>query len=94
MGVLFQATNFGLSILLPHFIIRLDERHLTPIQYQRGWTLVSHWSAIVAFSWLCLPIHFIKTRRNPFGIALGALVTSVGLGVHSGVLYALSWFGA
>jgi hypothetical protein len=29
------------------------------------------WSAVVAFGPLCLPVHFIRTRRNWAGLGLG-----------------------
>ena len=80
MGVLVQSVVvLALSIALPHWIIRFDERRLAAIQYSRGWNSASHWSAIVAFSWLCVPLHFAKTRRNFTGFALGLGVAGVGL---------------
>ncbi len=97
MGVLVVAAMYALSIALPHWIIRFDEKRLSPIQYARAWNTASHWSAVVGFSWLSVLLHFAKTRRNFSGFALGLGCVLAGAGVQTAVISLLEllvdWLG-
>ena len=44
---------------------------LPPERYVRSWNEASFWSAVVAFGPLCIPVHFIRTRRSLVGALLG-----------------------
>jgi hypothetical protein len=77
--VLLYALSFALSIAVPATIVRWDLARLTGERLARAWPDSSVWSAVVVFGPLCLPVHFIRTRRNWVGLALGvaALVAAV-----------------
>lgn len=86
MAVVLFAVGVVLGVAVPHYIIRYDERRLTPAQQARGWGTATHWGAVVVFSYFCLPVHFAKTRRSAWGLQLGLLWTSGALGVHGMLL--------
>jgi NhaP-type Na+/H+ or K+/H+ antiporter len=71
MDVVLVGIQMALSIALPWFIVSRDMRRLNPTQLERSWNTASFWSAIVAFSLLALPVHFVKTRRSLWGFSLG-----------------------
>ena len=71
MSVLVPACAFLLGILLPHWLLRWDEKRLPKAQWLRSWNDASHWSAVLEFSFLCLPLHFWRTRRSFLGLLLG-----------------------
>jgi hypothetical protein len=71
MDVFLTGIGFLLGVFVPHGVIRWDERRMTEAMRGRGWNDASHWVAIVGFSFLCLPIHFAKTRRSVLGFLLG-----------------------
>jgi hypothetical protein len=79
--VLLYTMSFVLGIAVPAGIVRYDVARLTGEQLARAWPEASLWSAVVAFGPLCLPVHFIRTRRNWAGVDLGiaALVAAVVL---------------
>jgi hypothetical protein len=55
----------------------------------RGWNVASFWSAVVAFGPLCLPVHFVRTRRSLLGFLEGvawAVGVLVALGFVSDAL--------
>jgi hypothetical protein len=79
MDVLETAISVVLGIWVPHLLVAWDERRLDATRRQRGWNAASHWSAVVAFSFLCVPIHFARTRRTLLGFALGLVVSAAGL---------------
>ncbi len=83
--------SIALSIVLPHAIVRWDSRRLPPRAAERVWNTASHWSAIVAFNWIAVAVHFWRTRRGVWGFILGVLVAGVGLGVQSALLFGLTW---
>lgn len=74
------------GIVLPAYIVRRDERRLSPERLGRAWPIASFWCAVVTFGVFCLPIHFWRTRRSLLGLglglawALGATVVLAGLG--------------
>jgi hypothetical protein len=60
-----------LGIVLTATVVRRDMRRLPPERYVRSWNEASFWSAVVAFGPLCIPVHFIRTRRSLVGALLG-----------------------
>ena len=53
------------------FVIVRDERRLTPAALERAWPPASRNAAIYAFAPFCVFIHFVRTRRNLRGAAIG-----------------------
>jgi len=70
--VLLFALSIALGILVPAGIVRRDLKRLTGENLARSWPDASLWSAVVVFGPLCVPIHFIRTRRSWAGLGLGA----------------------
>lgn len=71
MDVLLAGLGFLLGVLVPHWLVRWDERRLNPEMSARAWNSASHWVAVFAFSVLCVPVHFTRTRRSVRGFCLG-----------------------
>ena len=69
--VLLFTLSFALGIAVPAGIVRRDVRKLSEERLARAWPDASLWSAVVVFGPLCLPVHFIKTRRSWSGVLLG-----------------------
>ena len=69
--VLLVALQIALSVLVPWWIVRWDERRRPPAERARAWNDASFWTAIVAFGPLCIPVHFVRTRRSFWGLILG-----------------------
>ena len=70
--VLLFALSIALGILVPAGIVRWDLRRLTGENLARSWPDASLWSAVVVFGPLCVPVHFIRTRRSWAGLGLAA----------------------
>jgi hypothetical protein len=70
--ILLFTLSFALGIAVPASIVRRDLSRLTGEHLARAWPDASLWSAVVVFGPLCVPIHFIRTRRSLWGILLGA----------------------
>jgi hypothetical protein len=93
--VLLYTLSFALGIAVPALIVRRDLAGLTGERLARSWPDASLWSAVVIFGPLCIPLHFIRTRRNwaGLGLALFWLVCAVllislpveGLGLLFGI---------
>src|SRR3954470_19978757 len=71
--VLLFALSMALGILVPALIVRRDLKRLTGEHLARSWPDASLWLAIVVFGPVCVPIHFIRTRRSWAGLGLAAL---------------------
>jgi len=71
--VLSLVVQMALGILVPWWIVRHDLRHRAPAELARAWNDASFWTAIVVFGPLCIPVHFIRTRRSLWGVLLGVL---------------------
>ena len=69
--VLLFTLGLALGIAVPAIIVRRDLTRLSGEPLARAWPDASLWAAVVVFGPLCLPIHFIRTRRSLLGIALG-----------------------
>jgi hypothetical protein len=68
--VLLFALSFVLGIAVPATIVRRDVRRLDGERLARSWPDASLWAAVVVFGPLCVPVHFIRTRRSWLGIGL------------------------
>ncbi|HVY31145.1 MAG TPA: hypothetical protein VHB79_31530 [Polyangiaceae bacterium] len=77
--VLLFTLSFVLGIAVPEAIVRHDLHCLSGEALKRSWPDASLWAAVVLFGPLCLPVHFIKTRRSWVGAALGALWLGIAL---------------
>jgi hypothetical protein len=71
--VLVLCVEFIATIVVCAWIVRRDVRHLEPDLLSRAWPEPSLWSAVVCFSPICVPIHFLRTRRSLLGLGLGVL---------------------
>lgn len=69
--MLLFALSFALGIAVPARIVRYDVAKLQGERLARAWPDSSLWSAVVVFGPLCVPVHFIRTRRNWAGLGLG-----------------------
>ena len=69
--VLLFTLSLILGIAVPRAIVQRDVRGLSGELLARSWPDASAWAAVVAFGPLCVPVHFIRTRRNLLGVALG-----------------------
>lgn len=77
--VLLFTLSLALGIAVPAAIVRWDLGRLRGERLARAWPEASFWLAVVVFGPICLPVHFIRTRRSWAGVGLGVL--SLGLGV-------------
>ena len=59
------------TILVSAWVVRRDLKHLAPDLLSRAWPESSFWSAVVCFSPICVPVHFVRTRRSALGLGLG-----------------------
>jgi hypothetical protein len=74
--VFLVALGFLLNALLPYQIVKYDLQRLSGERLSRAWNPASFWSAVIVFGPLSIPVHFAKTRRSFWGLALG-----LGLGM-------------
>ncbi|HVJ21626.1 MAG TPA: hypothetical protein VM686_39750 [Polyangiaceae bacterium] len=86
LDVLEVVVQMVLNIALPASLIRWDEKRLSELQLSRAWPLASFWIAVVAFGPLCLPFHFVRTRRSLLGLLWGVL--ALVLAILAGALVA------
>ena len=71
--ILLFTLSFALGIAVPALIVRRDLARLQGDRLARAWPDASLWSAVVVFGPLCVPIHFMRTRRSLWGVMLGLL---------------------
>ncbi len=69
--VLVLVTELGLTLVLTWWILRRDTARLAGEALARSWPGASFWIAIVCFAPLCIPVHFVKTRRSLLGFVQG-----------------------
>jgi hypothetical protein len=69
--VLELIVQFAATIVVSAWVVRRDLRRLGPELLSRAWPEPSFWSAVVCFSPICVPVHFVRTRRSALGVALG-----------------------
>jgi hypothetical protein len=89
--VLLYTVSFALGIAVPASIVRFDVARLTGERLARAWPEASLWSAVVVFGPLCLPVHFIRTRRNWVGLGLGLATLVAAVLLISLPVEALGW---
>ena len=77
--VLELAIQIAGSIAVPALIVRRDIARLEGPALARSWPESSLWSAVVAFGPLCIPVHFVRTRRSLVGLGLAALWLALAL---------------
>ena len=70
-----------LALLVPDVIawaalLAWDERRMTDEQRARAWPVASRRIAVVLFSPLCVPLHFLRTRRSLRGVVEAAVWTA------------------
>lgn len=70
--ILLFTLSFTLGIAVPAAIVRGDLARLRGDRLARSWPEASLWSAVVVFGPLCVPIHFLRTRRSWEGLGLAA----------------------
>ncbi|HEY3592605.1 MAG TPA: hypothetical protein VGL13_01985, partial [Polyangiaceae bacterium] len=58
------VVQIALQVAIAAWIVRRDMRRLPRALYVRAWNEVSFWVAIVVFWPLCIPVHFVRTRRT------------------------------
>jgi hypothetical protein len=93
VDVALVVLQMALGIALPAWLVRWDEKRLREPALSRTWNPASFWIAVVVFGPLCLPVHFLRTRRSVAGLLLGlaALVVAVvGQVLAAGLLGALA----
>ena len=78
------SLQLALGILLTWWVLRRDVRKLDPEQRERAWNEASFWVAVVVFNPICIPIHFVRTRRSLAGFAMGLLWMAAELAVLVG----------
>src|SRR5580700_6873691 len=72
-----------LALLIPNVIaccavfalFAWDEGRMTDEQRARAWPVASRRIAVVLFSPLCVPLHFVRTRRSLWGVLLAVAWT-------------------
>jgi len=59
------------TVLVPWLIVRRDVARIRSDWRARCWPETTLLASVVAFGPLCLPVHFVRTRRRPLGLVLG-----------------------
>ncbi len=85
------SLQLALGIFLTWWVLRRDMRRLPPEQLERAWNDATFWVAVVVFNPICIPIHFIRTRRSLAGLALGIAWMAAVLAVLMGMAGAVGW---
>ena len=91
MSVVDLLLQIALGVVLTAGVVRRDMRRLPDTEYARSWNDASFWSAVVAFGPLCIPVHFVRTRRTFSGFVVGVLWTALVLVVISLISGALDY---
>jgi hypothetical protein len=68
--LLLYLVAFALNTLAPIVLVRRDVARLHGEQLARSWPDSSLWSAALMFGPLCIPIHYLRTRRSLLGVLL------------------------
>ncbi|HWP07448.1 MAG TPA: hypothetical protein VNN72_16970 [Polyangiaceae bacterium] len=82
-----MVLEFVAAIAVTVLIVTRDVKRLPPQQLERAWPTTSIWSAVALLGPLCIPFHFMRTRRSLRGVGLG-LAWLAGAGV---ALEAFGW---
>lgn len=68
--LLLYLVAFALNTLAPIVLLRHDIARLRGEQLARSWPDSSMWSAALMFGPLCIPVHYLRTRRSLVGVLL------------------------
>jgi hypothetical protein len=71
VSVIDLVVQLPLQIMLTAWVVRRDMWRTPPAQLVRAWNDASFWSAVVVFGPLCIPVHFVRTRRSFAGLVVG-----------------------
>jgi hypothetical protein len=71
VSVIDLVVQLALQITLTAWVIRRDMWRTPPAELVRSWNDASFWSAVVVFGPVCIPVHFVRTRRSFLGLAAG-----------------------
>jgi hypothetical protein len=93
MPVFTFVLELVVSLFATAWVVRRDMRSLGPERYARSWNTASFWSAVVTVGPLCIPVHFVRTRRSVWGALLGVLWTAAVLAVTSAASWLLEFAG-
>ena len=85
MQVLAFSLQLIAGIALTWWVLRRDMARLSPQELARSWNSASFWCAIVAFSYLCIPVHFAKSRRSLLGLLVGIAWMAAVMAVLAGI---------
>lgn len=66
--LVFTLVSWPVSIVVSQVLIRLDERRLTSSQLERAWPAVTRDMCTMMLGPLCLPLHGLRTRWQPWRI--------------------------
>jgi hypothetical protein len=69
--ILLYTLSFVLEIASATWVLKRDVRRLGGVLLERAWPESTMWMAAVMLGPLCLPWHFIRTRRSWAGVGLG-----------------------
>ena len=72
-------------------LLAWDEQRMTELQRERAWPVASRRAAVVLFSPLCVPLHFLRTRRSLRGVVEAIVWTVVLLTLLTAVDAVLEW---
>jgi hypothetical protein len=89
MTVVAFVFQLVMGVVLTAKVVHWDMRRLGPERLARAWNIASFWSAVVAFGPLCVPVHFVRTRRSVLGFLVGVAWATgllVALGLASDAL--------
>ncbi|HEX4340143.1 MAG TPA: hypothetical protein VH062_29750 [Polyangiaceae bacterium] len=91
MNVVDLVVQIALQVAIAAWIVRRDMRRLRPALYMRSWNDVSFWIAIIVFWPLCIPVHFVRTRRTVWGLVVGLAWMALALVAIFLVTLGLDW---
>jgi hypothetical protein len=73
VSVIDLVSQIALQITLTAWVVRRDMRRASPERLLRAWNDATFWTAVVVFGPLCIPVHFVRTRRSIVGLLIGVL---------------------
>lgn len=68
---IFFVLSMSITMSATYAILRFDEMHMSEAQFERAWPPSSRNAAVLAFSPICLVVHFTRTRMSFRGALLG-----------------------
>lgn len=99
--VVLLLVSWALTTGLSFAAVIVDERRLDADALARAWPPASRDAALIAFGFLAVPLHFLRTRgdlrsargllRKALGLGLGLVATAAVVLASSLVTEALAW---